>query len=41
MKTNNKKLHTMVNNFQTNITSQLNDQWNQFESMIELLNIEH
>jgi len=41
MKTNNKKLHTMVNNFQTNITSQLNDQWSQFESMIELLNIEH
>ena len=30
MKTNNKKLHTMVNNFQTNITSQLNDQWSQF-----------
>ncbi len=41
MKTNNKKLHTMVNNFQTNITSQLNDQWSHFESMIELLNIEH
>ena len=41
MKTNNKKLHTIVNNFQTNITSQLNDQWSQFESMIELLNIEH
>ena len=41
MKTNNKKLHTMVNNFQTNINSQLNDQWSQFESMIELLNIEH
>lgn len=41
MKTNNKKLHTMVNNFQTNINSQLNDQWSQFESMIKLLNIEH
>ena len=36
-----KKIHATLRNFTTNMNSQLDEQWSQFESMIQLLNIEH
>ena len=36
-----KKIHATLRNFTTNMNSQLDEQWSQFETMIQLLNIEH
>ena len=41
MSARNTKLHSTLNNFSTEMNTQVEEQWEQFESMIKLLNIEY